>query len=69
METTISLLTRDGAVYIAFAPALDASQYARLLDIAKRAEGETQLKEAVAMWARSEGLRYSFDEMRPVSRT
>lgn len=61
MRTTLSLLTRDGAVFMAFEPALTVAQYARLLDIAKRAGTEDELRLAVEAWARSEGLKASFD--------
>lgn len=63
MRTTISLLTRDGAVYMAFEPALSGAQYTRLMDIAERAATAEELQTAVTAWARAEHLRLSFDEL------
>lgn len=63
MRTTLNLLTRDGAVYMAFEPSLSVPQYARLLDIATRAENGDELENGVKAFARAEGLRVSFDEM------
>ena len=63
MDSSISLLTCDGTVEMTFSPALSVNQYARLLDIANRADDAEQLKEAVTLWADFEGLQYSFDEV------
>jgi len=62
MRTTLHLLTRDGAVFMAFEPELTPTQYARLIDIANRAATAQELKDAVTAWARAERLRAAFDE-------
>ena len=65
MRTTLNLLTRNGAVYMDFRPALSADQYAKLLQLAKSPEaGDTadELRTVVREWADSEGLKVYFEE-------
>jgi hypothetical protein len=65
MRTTLNLLTRNGAVYMDFQPALSADQYARLLQIAKSSDADDssdELRIMVRQWANAEGLRVSFEE-------
>jgi len=60
-NTSLVLLTRDGGVYMSFSPALSGDQHSRLVEIANQAATAQELKDAVSAWARSEGLRLSFD--------
>ena len=62
MQTTLNLLTRDGAVYMAFRPSLSADQYADLLQLSEIAVTADGLRESVAQWAKTEGLDFSFSE-------
>ena len=63
MRTTLNLLTRSGAVYLDFRPALSPQQYARLFEIAKGTATEDELRDTVTAFARAEGLRVCFDEI------
>jgi len=45
--TTLSLLTRDGAVAVTFTPALTAQQYAELYDLAFDADSADEMSSAV----------------------
>lgn len=51
MQTTLHLLTRDGAIHLAFRPALSSQQYAELLDIVNAAFGIRELELTLAKWA------------------
>ena len=62
MQTTLNLLTRNGAVYMAFKPSLSAEQYARLLEISKSVESADELRKAIGAWAEMERLAVSFEE-------
>jgi hypothetical protein len=62
MQTILNLLTRNGVVYMAFTPALSASQYARLLDISQKAENADELRTQISLWASGEGLAVRFEE-------
>jgi hypothetical protein len=59
MRTTLNLLTRNGAVYMDFHPALNGPQYTRLLQIAIECGTEVELRKTVAEWAKVEGLEVS----------
>ena len=62
MRTTLNLLTRNGAVYMDFRPALNGAQYTRLLEIANECDTEEELRNAVTEWAKEERLKVSFEE-------
>jgi hypothetical protein len=62
MRTTLNLLTRNGAVYMDFTPALSADQYAKLLEIVGKEESADELRIAVREWADEEGLSVRFEE-------
>jgi hypothetical protein len=62
VQTILNLLTRDGAVYMAFAPHLTSEQYGELLKLSEVAEQRTKLEELVQNWARANGLQLSLDE-------
>lgn len=63
MRTTLNLLTREGAVYMDFRPALSPKQYAELDSLAHEPATQDALRRAIALWAQSYGLKVSFDEM------
>ena len=63
MRTTLNLLTRNGAVYMDFQPALSADQYAKLLQITKSSDGSAnELRAVIREWADDEGLAVRFEE-------
>ena len=62
MRTTLNLLTRNGAVYLDFQPALSAAQYAHLLEIAKEGQTADELRIIVREWAEAVGLEVRFEE-------
>jgi hypothetical protein len=62
MQTTLNLLTRNGVVFMGFKPALNAHQYAMLLEIAKAAQTADELRNTIADWAASQSLTVRFDE-------
>ena len=47
---------------MAFKPALNADQYARLLEISQKAENADELRTAVSLWATREKLAVRFEE-------
>jgi hypothetical protein len=51
-ESRLNLLTREGAVTVLFKPALDDSQYAELLDLAKSIDGYGPLCQVVYVLAK-----------------
>jgi hypothetical protein len=61
MQTTLNLLTRDGAVYMAFSPHLTPVQYTELVRVSEMAENATELRQLVSVWAAEEGIAHSFD--------
>jgi len=61
MTTILNLLTRDGAIYMAFSPSLKADQYAELLRLSEMCDSADGLRTGVAAWAADNGLRYSLD--------
>ena len=61
MPTILNLLTRDGAVYMSFAPPLTPEQYAELVKLSDMCDDATELRTQVAAWATMHGLRYSFE--------
>lgn len=63
MNTSLNLLTRDGAVYVAFSPALTAAQYAELLQLVKQPGSDEDLRQALQAWARVNGLSVNFSEI------
>ena len=62
MRTTLNLLTRNGAVYMDFTPALSGPQYTRLLQITQECSTDEELRKAVQEWAKVEKLAVSFEE-------
>jgi hypothetical protein len=62
VKTSLNLLTRDGAVYVAFSPALTADQYAALMELVKRPTSDVELREALRQWAEANGLTSSFSD-------
>jgi hypothetical protein len=56
MQTALHLLTRDGAIYVAFSPHLTADQYAELMRVVEslltptRLELRSALEDAAARW-------------------
>ena len=62
MRTTLNLLTRDGAVYMDFRPALSAKQYAELINLTYEPATPEEMRNAIAAWAKSQGLKVRFDE-------
>jgi hypothetical protein len=62
METALTLLTRNGSVYMRFRPTLSAAQYAELLEITKWAEEQDQLRAMIRAWADARRLNLCFDE-------
>jgi len=64
MQTTLNLLTRDGAVYMSFSPSLKADQYAELLALSNQTSDADELRIRVSAWAAKRGLRYSFDPVK-----
>jgi len=67
MQTTLNLLTKDGAVYMTFSPALQATEYAKVLEISDDAADAEDLRQQLGQWAKSRGLRYSFDPLKDPS--
>ncbi|HUE71947.1 MAG TPA: hypothetical protein VMP01_13760 [Pirellulaceae bacterium] len=63
MQTVLNLLTRDGTVYMAFSPALNAEQYAELWELTHHPDTNGEMQEAVRGWAQGRGLKVSFDEL------
>ncbi len=62
MQTTLNLLTRDGAVFMAFSPHLTASQYAQLMALSEVCLDADELRKRVAEWAAEQGLKFSLEE-------
>ncbi|HUE69714.1 MAG TPA: hypothetical protein VMP01_02400 [Pirellulaceae bacterium] len=63
MRTALNLLTRDGAVYVAFRPHLTLHQYDELLMLIKEPSTAQEMREALQEWAEGFDLRVSFDEL------
>jgi hypothetical protein len=63
MRTTLNLLTRDGAVYMSFQPALSAKQYGELLELTHETITTDEMQKAIAAWAAAQGLKVSFNEL------
>jgi hypothetical protein len=63
METGLQLLMRDGAVYVAFNPRLDAIEieYAELVKIVELATTKSELRRAVESAASRWGHDFHFD--------
>jgi hypothetical protein len=59
--TTLNLLTRDGAVYMAFSPSLKPAQYAELIALSEDCQDAGELRLQVSAWAARQGLSYSLD--------
>jgi hypothetical protein len=64
METTLRLLARDGAVFMAFRPSLSGPQYAALREVVTDADTSEEMRTVVQAWARQQNLNVSFDEVR-----
>ena len=62
MQTTLNLLARDGAVYMAFSPHLTASHYAQLMALSEACVDADELRTGVAEWAAQQGLKFSLEE-------
>jgi hypothetical protein len=63
MQTILNLLTRDGAVYMAFSPSLSARQYGDLLELVDKSSGsQDELRETLRLWAKQQDLSVSFSE-------
>jgi hypothetical protein len=62
MQTTLNLLTRDGALYLAFSPPLSADQHIELLELSKTADDRIELCNLVLDWAKTSGLQLSLNE-------
>ena len=69
MQTTLTLLARDGTVFLALRPSLSARQYAALRETVSGAGTAAEMRRLVEAWAGQEGLTVLFDEadaFRPV---
>lgn len=62
MKTSLNLLTRDGAVYVAFSPALSARQYAELLELVQRPTSDEELQVGLRQWAEENALTFTYSE-------
>jgi hypothetical protein len=61
--TTLNLLTRDGAVTVAFAAYLTGAQYMKLFEsIRDYSDSGTELRERVAMLANEWGIDATVDD-------
>lgn len=59
--TALNLLTRDGAVYMAFSPSLKPVQYVELIALSEECQDAAELRLRVSAWAEEQGLSYSLD--------
>jgi hypothetical protein len=64
MKTSLSLLTREGAVVVTFAAVLTPSQYARFYDCVQEAGSKPELKACIGQFAEEYGLTVVVDEAR-----
>ena len=55
-QTTLNLLTRDGAVTVTFSAKLTAEQYAQLFELTRRAETKLDLEVVLASVASEWGI-------------
>jgi hypothetical protein len=62
MQTSLSLLTREGAVVVTFAAVLTPAQYARFYDCVRKAESKTELQACIGQFAEEYGLTVVVDE-------
>ena len=51
MQTALNLLTRDGAIRVAFSPRLTTEQYAELMDVVESPKSETRIELRKALQA------------------
>jgi hypothetical protein len=47
MQTALQLLTRDGAIHVAFSPRLSAEQYAELMILVEATDTKDELSDAL----------------------
>jgi len=62
VKTILNLLTRDGVVYLAFAPSLTPEQYSDLLELTKQPSTREEMLTVVSQWAQEQGLKLSLEE-------
>jgi hypothetical protein len=62
MNTSLSLLTREGAVVVTFASVLTPAQYANLFDHVQRAGSKPELEASLSQFAEEHGLTVTVDE-------
>ena len=56
MKTSLSLLTREGAVVVTFAAVLTPAEYARFFDCVQEAGSKSELKACLSQFAEEHGL-------------
>ena len=66
MTTALNLLTRDGAVYVAFRPRLTLQQYDELRQLIEEPSTAQEMRKALRVWAEGLNLKVSFSELEPV---
>lgn len=62
MQTALNLLTRDGAFFMRFRPALTPAQYEALYKEVKNGSTREELRQVIVEWAKQQGIEVSFDE-------
>jgi hypothetical protein len=65
VETILTLLTREGAFYMAFHPSLSVEQYAKLLEAVKKASTRQEMRKVVTAFAKRHQLACSLDPDKP----
>jgi hypothetical protein len=63
MDTTLSLLMRDGAARVRFHPRLTAEQYTELLEMVSRAATRNELRQEAEVAAKKWGKQLDFDSV------
>jgi hypothetical protein len=61
MKTSLSLLTREGAIVVAFHSVLTPEQYSRLFECVKEPISKAEMKACIAEVAHEFGLDVEFD--------
>jgi hypothetical protein len=62
MKTSLSLLTRDGAVLVTFAAVLTPAKYAKFYDCVQEADSKPELKTCIGQFAEEHGLKVVMDD-------
>jgi len=62
MKTSLSLLTREGAIVVTFAAVLTPAQYAQFYDCVQEADSKPELKDCIGQFAEKHGLKVLMDD-------